>query len=283
MINNKYIKNNRFWENDTMWPWISLNLKVEKVLFQKKSKYQDILVFDSFSFGRVLILDWIIQLTQADESAYQEMLSHVPLFVHKNPKKILIIWWWDGWVLREVLKHKDIEKVVLCEIDSEVINASMKYFPEISFWLKNKKTEIFIWDWAEYIQNTKEKFDVIIVDSSDPIWPANSLFNEKFYTKLSWILNKYWVLAIQWESLFLHHDISVSLHKIMKKIFKNSKYCQVHVPTYPWWNIGLLISSNIYDVSKITRNIDFELKKSLKYYSKEVHEASFVLPKAYKI
>ena len=149
----------------------------------------------------------------------------------------------------------------MCEIDEWVINASKKYFPEVSIWFKNKKSEIFIWDWAEFIKEYKEKFDVIIVDSSDPIWPANSLFNKKFYINLYKILNPSGILAIQWESLFLHHDIACSLYKIMNNIFRNAEYSQVHVPTYPWWNIGLLICSDKYDITKPNRKIPKDLKK----------------------
>ena len=104
MKNNKYITGTWFSENDAMWPWLSQSLKVKKILFDTKSDYQDILIFESVMFWNVLVLDWVIQLTSEDEAAYQEMLSHLPLFVHKKPQKVLIIWWWDGWILREVVK-----------------------------------------------------------------------------------------------------------------------------------------------------------------------------------
>ena len=283
MINNKYIKNSRFKEKDDMWPGIALSLKVKKILLDAKTDYQDLLVFESKSFWNVLVLDWVIQVTERDEAAYQEMLSHIPLFVHKKTKKVLIIVWWDGWILREVIKHESVEKAVLCEIDEWVIEASKKYFPELSTWFNSNKSEVVIWDWAKYIEKSNEKFDVIIVDSSDPIWPADSLFNENFYKKLNKSLKKWWVLAIQWESLFLHNDIAISLHKIMNGIFKNAEYSQVHMPTYPWWNIGLLVCSDKYDTTNPNRKPSKKLEKSLKYYSKDIHKASFVLPVSYQI
>jgi len=277
------INNNYFTENNTMWPGISLSLDVENILYHKKSKYQDILVFKSTTFWNVLVLDWVIQLTQRDESHYQEALAHTPLFAHKNPEKVLIIWWWDLWILREVLKHKSIKEVVLCEIDKKVIEVSKKYFPEISKEYNNKKAKIIVWDWWEYTKTNKEKFDIIIVDSSDPIWPANSLFTERFYKNIRNNLKVWWILALQWESLFLHKKIATNLKEIMSKLFKYTYYSQVHVPTYPGWNIWLLICSNERDIRKAIRKIPEELKKSLKYYSSDIHEASFILPSSYEI
>ena len=252
MINNKQWKIEKSWflEKDEMWPWISLWLKVKKVLLEQKTKFQDILVFESESFWNVLVLDWVIQLTERDEVAYQEMLAHIPLFVHKNPERVLIIGWWDGWILREVVKHDLVKEIVLCEIDEWVIDASKKYFSEVASELNNKKSQIIIWDWSEYIKQNNKNFDVAIVDSSDPIWPANTLFTQQFYGSIKDNLNEDWVIAIQWESLFLHKDIALKLKNIMRCLFKNTEYTQVHVPTYPWWNIWLLICSDIYNVKK---------------------------------
>ncbi len=241
------------------------------------------MVFESETFWNILVLDWIIQITERDESAYQEMLAHIPLFIHKNPKNILIIWWWDGWVLREVIKHNSVKNIILCEIDELVINVSKKYLPSISIWFNNKKTKIIIWDWAKYIKKSMDTFDVIIVDSSDPIWPANTIFTEDFYKSIKEKLNKWWVIAIQWESLFLHKNIANNLKKIMSNIFKFTNYAQVHVPTYPWGNIGLLLCSDTKDVKNPSRDIPKKIKQSLKYYSSEMHKASFILPPSYKI
>lgn len=277
------IEDKRFSEIDTMWPWISLWLKVKKILYKQKSKFQDILVFESESFWNVLVLDWVIQVTERDESAYQEMLAHLPLFVHKKPERVLIIGWWDGWILREVVKHNSVKKAILCEIDEWVINVSKEFLPGIAVWFKSDKADIIVWDWAKYIKESKKKFDIVIVDSSDPIWPANTLFTENFYKSVKEKLNKWWVIAIQWESLFLHKDIATNLKKLMGKLFKFVDYAQVHVPTYPWGNIWLLVCSDQNDVRKPTREIPKELKKSLKYYSSEIHKASFVLPPYYKV
>ena len=278
MINKK-----RFNENDTMWPWISLWLKIKKILYKEKTKYQDLLVFESESFWNVLVLDWVIQLTDRDEANYQEMLAHIPLFIHKLPKRVLIIWGWDWGVLREVLKHNSVEDIILCEIDKKVIEVSKTFFPDISSWFNNNKAKIIIQDWKSYLLNNKEKFDVIIVDSSDPVWPANTLFTEQFYKYIKDNLYNGWVIVIQWESLFLHKDLAVRLKKYMKSLFKYTNYSQVHVPTYPWWNIWLLACSNSNKVTSPSRKIPKDIEDWFKYYSKEVHESSFILPPSYKI
>ena len=272
-----------FSEIDTMWPWLSLWLMVKKVLYAQKSRFQDILVFESESFWNVLVLDWVIQLSERDESAYQEMLAHLPLFVHQNPERVLIIGWWDGWVLREVIKHDCVEEVILCEIDQWVIDVSKEFFPTISTWFDNKKLKVIVWDWSEYMDENEEKFDVVIVDSSDPIWPANTLFTESFYLSIKNKLNTWGVVAVQWESLFLHRDLALNLKKIMSNIFRFTDYSQVHVPTYPWGNIGLLICSDLNDVKEPKRVISTKIVDSLKYYSCDVHKASFVLPPSYKV
>jgi len=276
------IESGWFSEKDTMWPGISLWLKVKKVLLEQKTKFQDILIFESESFWNVLVLDWVIQLTQRDEASYQEMLAHLPLFNHLCPERVLIIWGWDLWILREVVKHNTVKDAVLCEIDEWVINASKKFFPEISANIDNTKTKILIWDWSDFLNNNKEKFDVIIVDSSDPIWPANSLFTKDFYKSIKDNLSIWWIVAIQWESLFLHRELASNLKGLMKDLFKFADYSQVHVPTYPGWNIWLLVCSDIHDVKSPVRRPSENMQNSLKYYSEDIHKASFVLPEGYK-
>lgn len=286
MINNRINWNIESWwfnEKDEMWQWLSLWLKVKKILLEQKSKFQDILVFESEAFGNVLVLDWVIQLTSRDEAAYQEMLAHLPLFNHPNPERVLIIGWGDLWILREVMKHNSIKETILCEIDEWVVSASKKFFPEVSSEFDNKKAKILIWDWAEYIKQNTQNFDVVIVDSSDPIWPANSLFTQEFYSNIKNTLNPNWILAIQWESLFLHKDIATNLKQTMQNLFNFADYAQVHVPTYPWGNIWLLICSDNHDIKLPIRKPSKELQKSLKYYSRDIHIASFVLPEWYKI
>lgn len=272
------IESGWFSEIDTMWPWLSLSLKAKQVLCDFYSEYQHIVVFESESFWKVLVLDWVIQLTERDEYSYQEMMMHIPLYVHKNPKNILIIWGWDGGMIRECVKHKNIESIILCEIDQWVIDASKKFLPFISSGFDDDRVEVIVWDGAKFVNNTQKKFDVIIIDSSDPIWPAESLYKEAFYKQLKTLLRDGWVITLQWESLFLHKDLATELSSQMKELFAYAQYAQIYTPTYPGGSIWLLTCSDAHNPSNPSREVDDDIQKQLKYYSHEMHKAAFVLP-----
>ena len=272
------IENWRFSEIDTMWPGMSLSLKVKEILCDFHSDFQHIVVFESENFGKILILDGVIQLTERDESSYQEMMTHVPLHVHSNPHNILIIWGGDWGMIRECVKHEWVKSITLCEIDQWVIDASKKFLPFMSSGFSDERVEVIVWDGAEYVRTTENKFDVIIIDSSDPIWPAESLYEQMFYKELKTLLTQDWVITLQWESLFLHQDLAKGLSSQMKKLFTYAKYAQIYTPTYPGGSIWLLICSNTRDPSKLSREVDEDIQKELQYYSPEIHEAAFVLP-----
>jgi len=261
---------------------MTLWLQVNKVLLDTHSKYQHIIVFESSDFWNVLVLDWVIQLTQRDEAAYQEMLAHIPLNIVSQPKNVLIIWGWDGWILRETLRYNGIESVTQCEIDEWVISAAKKFFPDISGGFDDPRTNLLIWDGAEFVENTPDKYDSIIVDSSDPIGPAETLFVEQFYRNLKSLLKPGWSLAIQGESLFLHKDLAADLLENMRKLFTHAQYAQTHVPTYPAWNIGILACSDTTNPSTPLTNISSDIQDQLRYYSPQMHRASFVLPHTHR-
>ncbi|PAV64726.1 hypothetical protein WR25_20560 [Diploscapter pachys] len=139
------------------WPGQAFSLQVNEVLFQGKSKYQDVLVFKSTSYGNVLVLDGIIQATERDEFSYQEMLAHLPMFAHPNPKRVLIIGGGDGGILREVLKHPEVEQVTMCEIDEMVVEVSKKYLPGMSSAFGHAKLNLYIGDGFEFLKNHKAR------------------------------------------------------------------------------------------------------------------------------
>lgn len=272
------IENWWFSEIDTMWPGMSLSLKVKEVLCDFHSDFQHIVVFESENFGRVLVLDGVIQLTERDESSYQEMMTHIPLHVHPNPENILIIWGGDWWMIRECVKHESIKSIILCEIDQWVIDVSKKFLPFISSGFDDHRVEVIVWDGAKYVRTTEKKFDVIIIDSSDPIWPAESLYKEEFYKELKTLLTDDGAITLQWESLFLHQDLAKKLSSQMMKLFTYAKYAQIYTPTYPGGSIGLLTCSDTRNPSKPSREVDEDIQKELQYYSPEMHEAAFILP-----
>ena len=146
-----------------------MSLKVKEVLDHHRSDFQDILVFESENHGNVLVLDGVIQVTERDEFAYQEMIAHIPLLAHPNPKKVLVIGGGDGGVIREVARHKGIEEIIECEIDEGVIKASKKYLPSLAKGFDDPRVVVKVMDGAKFLEENQEAFDVIITDSSDPI------------------------------------------------------------------------------------------------------------------
>lgn len=192
------IENGWFLEKNGQWPGICQGIQVKEVLHQQRSKYQELLVFESTSFGRVLVLDGAIQLTEKDECSYQEMLAHIPLFSHPEPSKVLIIGGGDGGILREVCKHSCVKEIVHVEIDRAVTEAAQKYFPSLSSSFRDYRLTLKFQDAVEFVQTCPEDtFDVIIVDSSDPDGPAEKLFTPEFYLKAHRLLTEDGVMSTQ--------------------------------------------------------------------------------------
>jgi spermidine synthase len=184
---------------------VGLTIKAKEVK-TIKSKYQEILILDTEEFGRVLVLDGAVQTTERDEFMYHEMLVHPAMLKHPNPERVLIIGGGDGGSVREALKHPSVKEVHLCEIDEEVIIVSEKYLPTISEKLRDPKVKIYIEDGNVFLEERENYYDVIIMDSSDPIGPAEVLFKEAFYNKVKNALRENGIMVAQTESPFLQED-----------------------------------------------------------------------------
>ena len=245
-------------------------LKIGKILFNKKSKFQKILLFENKDFGKVLALDNFLMLTEKDEYFYHEALVHPALSLISKPKKILVIGGGDGKALFEILKHK-VKEVHLVEIDEEVIKISGKYFKWGKIF-RNKKVKIFTQDAYEFIKRIKEKYDLIIGDFPDPVGPARKLYKREFYLNLKKILKKNGILVLQAESPIYHKRTQRKIYKELKKIFKICKFYFSPAPTYPGGIWLYLFASDFYNPlkSKIKREI-----KNLKFYSKKIHKLIF--------
>ncbi|MCP4020255.1 MAG: spermidine synthase [Desulfobacteraceae bacterium] len=279
MKNMGKIKDGWFSEVCPMWPGIALSVEINKVLYSKKSQFQQIDVYETKNHGRMLVLDGIIQLTLSDEFAYQEMMAHVPLFAHPDPKNIAVIGGGDGGVLREAGRHKGIETIDFCEIDPQVIEISKKYLPEMARGFDDPRIKVHIGDGNAFIREKKEAYDVIIVDSSDPIGPGEVLFKKPFYQGLKHALKENGVVATQGESFFLFKETVAHLAQITKELFLKQAYSCILVPTYPGGNIGICLASLGPELKTPARKIPKELQDQLQYYCPKVHEASFVLPR----
>lgn len=276
------IQNGWFSEINKQWPGQALSLEVEEVLFEGKSKYQDIIVFKSASHGKVLVLDGVIQCTESDEFSYQEMITFLPLNSHPCPKRVLIIGGGDGGVIREVIKHPAVESIVLCEIDEKVIEVSKKYLPKMACGFSSSKLTQFIGDGFEYMKEHVNEFDVIITDSSDPVGPAESLFQRGYYELMKKALRPDGILCCQGECLWLDLSLIKSMVDFSKDLFPVVNYGFTTIPTYPCGQIGFIMCSKNKDTrfeDPVTVLTESEVEQmGLKYYNAEVHKSAFVLP-----
>ena len=268
-----------FHERGELWPGQAMSLKVKKVIDHHRSDFQDILVFESESHGNVLVLDGVIQVTERDEHAYQEMLTHIALFAHPDPKKVLVIGGGDGGVLREVAKHKGVEEIVECEIDEGVINVSKKYFPSLAKGYDDPRVSVKVMDGARFMEENQDAFDVIITDSSDPVGPASVLFEAPFYNAMYKSLRPGGIVCAQGECMWLHLDLIKPLVDSISKTYSSVEYAYTTIPTYPSGQIGFVVASKgRTSCKKPERKASDEFLADLKYYTPELHSAAFVLP-----
>ena len=270
-----------------MWPGQGQSLSCDEVLFNGKSEFQHLTIFENKQgpWGTVMALDGAIQLTDKDEFVYHEMMAHVPLFSHPNPKTVCIIGGGDGGVMREVLRHESVESCVLCDIDGLVIEQAKVHFPEVASSFAHPKATTIVGDGAAFLRDKTEAFDVIIVDSSDPEGPASVLFGEAFYTDVKRALKPGGIVCSQGESIWLHKDLIEKMMTFLRTgsvAFPSVLYGLIHVPTYPCGSIGCLISSKDGtpdDVLMPKREPSATTLPQLKYYDANVHRAAFTLPR----
>ncbi|CAH0407117.1 unnamed protein product [Chilo suppressalis] len=276
------IKNNWFSESCDMWPGATFSFEVTEVLHEEKSQFQNIQVFDTKSLGKVLVLDGIIQCTEKDEFSYQEMISFLPLCCHKNPEKVLIVGGGDGGVAREVAKHPKVQTIVQVEIDEKVIEVSKKFLPFMAVGFESDKLTLHVGDGFEFLKNHREEFDVIITDSSDPIGPAVSLFEENYFSLMKRALRPNGIVCSQAGTIWNDLELVSSTLKYCKNQFASVAYAYTSVPTYPSGQIGFVIGSLNKDVKFDTPDLIFsrddEKSMNLRYYNSDVHRAAFVLP-----
>lgn len=253
----------------------AMTYKINEIIFEKNTKFQNLKIVDSIDFGRMLLLDGIVQTTVNDEWIYHEVITHIPVFSHPNPKKVLVVGGGDGGAIRELLRHDTIDKVVLCEIDEDVINASIKYLPEISCELNNPRCEIFIGDGIKYVHEHKNEFDIIIVDSTDPFGFAEGLFGGSFYNEIFNALKEDGIFIAQTESPFFFPDIVSKVVNDSKKVFTHTKLFMAGIPTYPGGYWSFTVGSKKYDPTiRQKRNLNFKTK----YYTEDLHSSCFILP-----
>ncbi|MDE1897073.1 MAG: polyamine aminopropyltransferase [Rhodospirillales bacterium] len=275
------------WLNETLYPDWGQRFKTTRELARVKSDFQDIGVFETTSHGRVLTLDGVIQITERDEFVYQEMLTHVPLLAHGNAKDVLIIGAGDGGVLKHVLMHKGVERAVMAEIDGEVIRLSKEFLPGIGgdAWT-NPRAEVIVGDGIDFVKKAPTgSFDVIIVDSTDPIGVGEVLFTDDFYENAARILRDDGLIVNQCGVPFMQADELYETSVRRKKFFPFVSAYIAAVPTYVGGYMtlgwaGKNPAQTEVSVEEIARRAEAagEIIAKSEYWSPRVHVASFWLP-----
>lgn len=265
------------WYTEFQTPAVGITCKTKKTLHTEKTKYQELALIETEQFGRMLVLDGTVQTTIEDEFVYHEMITHIPLFTHRNPKKALVIGGGDGGTIREIIKHPTIEKAVLVEIDERVVEVCRKNLPEISCALDDKRVEINITDGIRYVKEHKNEFDVVIVDSTDPVGPAVGLFAVDFYNSIYEALTEDGIFVAQTESPFYHKDLIRGVFKDIKSLFPVTRLYTCAIPTYPSGYWSFTMGSKRYD--PLETDISGLAPVNTRYYCPEIHKSVFALPK----
>lgn len=272
------------WFEEKLYPNYGQRFLVTRTLYRKKTPFQTLEIFDTPAFGRVLALDGICQTTEKDEFFYHEMMVHPALFAHPRPRKVLIIGGGDGGILEEALKHKTLERAVMVEIDGSVVDICRKYLPSIcGKAFDDRRTDLVIADGVKYMRETTEKFDVILVDSTDPIGPAEVLFGGDFYSACKRCLAPRGILVTQNGVPFLQRDELATTRKRLRRLFADSGFLFAPVPTYIGGLMALSWSSqDTTNRAVLLKTLSARFQKArikTQHYTPEIHLAAFAVPR----
>lgn len=271
----KYIhrSQNALWLTEDDRDNLKLSYRIKDVLFEETSPYQHVMVLDSWDFGPMLVLDGVVQTTSRDGHVYNEMITHVPMSLHPDPKQVLIIGGGDCGAAREVAKYAEVEQIDLVEIDEAVVRACKRYLPEVAGRDTDPRIRIHYTDGVQYVKEKQNHYDVIIVDSSDPVGPAEQLFELAFYRQLYESLKDDGLMVCQSESPILYPDVMARTYERIGKVFPYREIYTAVVPTYP----GGLWSFTIGSKRELFPD-KIRFTKPARYANEAILKASFHLP-----
>lgn len=270
------------WFSEHHTPNVKLSIRVDRQLYAGQSEFQRIDVFESPEFGRFLTLDGYMMLTEKDEFIYHEMIVHVPMAVHPNIKKVLVIGAGDGGVIRELTRYEHIEHIDMVEIDPDVVEVCRAYLPKTAgAWLDDPRVHIHYEDGLKFVRTCEDAYDLIIVDSTDPFGPGEGLFTREFYGNCYKALHEDGIMVNQHESPFYDEDAIACqrAHKRIVESFPISRVYQAHIPTYPsgHWLFGFA-SKKYHPLKNLDEARWNGYGLSCKYYTTTLHKGAFYIP-----
>ena len=263
---------------------IRYGYKAKSVLFHEQSEFQSVDVIETEAFGKMMLIDSLVMITDVDEFVYHEMISHIPVCLHGKPKRVVVIGGGDGGTVRELLKYDCIEEIVLCEIDDVVIKAARQHFPEVSSGFDNPRVKINVGDGVAYMKNHQAGvLDLVIVDSTDPIGPGEGLFSKDFYRSVAKSLRPDGLMAAQSESPWYDKGVLQRIKNNVSAGFSEVKNYMGAVPTYPrgFWSWTIAGNRKI-DPKEYDRKLFDSVKKDLQYLNDDMMTAVFALPTFYR-
>ncbi|MHB1128288.1 MAG: polyamine aminopropyltransferase [Bacillota bacterium] len=265
------------WFSELQNSGLAISCLTKRTLHSETTPFQELEVIDTETFGRMLVLDGAIQTTINDEFIYHEMITLVALNTHANPKKVLVIGGGDGGSIREIIKHPAVEKATLVEIDHAVVKYAKEFLPEISCALEDPRVEVLIDDGIAHVESVEAEYDIIIVDSTDPVGPAVGLFSPDFYRSIFKALKEDGILVAQTESPFFNQELISHVYRDISSIFPVTRLYLANIPTYPSGLWSFTMGSKKYDPIKADKSRFPQIET--RYYTPELHFSAFVLPK----
>jgi spermidine synthase len=269
--------NMELWYTEKQTENFGITAKITRTLHTEETEYQKLDMIETVEWGRMLVLDGMVMTTIRDEFVYHEMISHVALNTHPNPKNVLVVGGGDGGAIREIIKHPSVEKAVLAEIDGRVIEVSKQYLPEIAGALDDPRVDVRVIDGIKHIQESKDTYDIILVDSTEPVGPAVGLFARDFYQGIYEALKEDGIMVAQTESPFFNADLIRRVYRDIAAIYPIARLYTASIPTYPSGLWTFTMGSKKYDPLQVDESKLKDL--DTKYYSPRIHKSIFQLPK----
>lgn len=267
---------NNYWIYESHTPGYEVRWRINSILHQETTPYQKLDVVETSELGKALILDGALQISERDEFIYHEMIAHVPMLSHPQPNRVLIIGGGDGGTLREVARHPEMQSVDMVEIDERVVEASKRFFPQVASAFSDERLNLFIADGIDFARGNHGPYDVIIVDSSDPVGPAEPLFTIDFYRDLYNLLDDDGMMVVQSESPLFFADYFKNVNNYLKNVFPLVQVYLACIPTYVGgpWSFTVGSKKHRADIIAEGRSIP----SPMKYYNQDIHKAAFALP-----